>query len=227
MSHRNKKSLPRHGTRQLGVSMVIVLVFTVILTSLGAYALRRAMLGESMSRNSLDAQLAKQAAAAALRDGERDILAQATVVGAACQRVDRPMPPLVGTDFTPSLWNERCPNGQCIKGSGKRLDDTAYSQSNFANSTNVQPWWPSNDPATPPPIWRTTFVGGACGENGGVPYGAYTATPPLPGVVRQPEYIIEAVRTGYILYFRITARGWGASPNSEALAQSIVTLEIK
>ncbi len=221
--------------RQRGVSLVIVLVFVVILTSLGAYALRRVMLNENTSRNVLDLQIARQAAAAALRDGERDILSpNGSALGAVCQRsVDRPMPPVVGYNFAPPTWDATCPGGQCVVGSGKRAD--AYIGSDFSSNTNPQPWWPASTANGQPPIWNN--VAGSkpspgspanCATfTGGVPYGSYTAAPAVPGVWRQPEYLIEAVRSGFIIYYRITARGWGLNPNSEVLMQSIVNLQVK
>jgi type IV pilus assembly protein PilX len=228
-------TLCKSSTRyQSGVSMVIVLVFIVILTSLGAYALRRAMLNENTSRNVLDLQVAKQAAAAALRDGERDILSpNGNAVGALCQRsVDRPMPPVVGYNFAAPTWDATCPAGQCVVGSGKRAD--AYINSQFPDQ-NPQPWWPASTANGQPPIWNNvdstkpsaTNPGNCTTFTGGVPYGAYTGAPAVQGVWRQPEYLIEAVRSGFIIYYRITARGWGLNPNSEILMQSIVNLQVK
>ncbi len=245
-----KKNTRRTAARmQSGVSMVIVLIFVVILTSLGTYALRRVLLDTNISRNSLDLQLAKQAAQAALRDGERDILSlTASVPGAACARQSnavaavpaapsvavtsqRPMPPVLGYNFAPPEWGANCPMGQCVVGSGKRAD--AYPGSNFntpfASNSAIQPWWPAQTPGTDPPVWNNNFAAkaGSCNFTGGVPYGKYTAAPPVQGVWQQPEYLIEAVRTGFVIYYRITARGWGQSPNSETVMQSIVRTQIK
>jgi type IV pilus assembly protein PilX len=220
--------------RQSGVSMVIVLIFIVVLTSLGTYSLRRVMLGSNSSRNALDLQVAKQAAQAALRDGERDILSTRPALGAVCNRsTDRPMPPVPGYNFAPPTWDGNCPGGQCVVGSGKRMD--AYPFSNFAANIDVQPWWPANTPGGEPPVWNNlwdTKPSAAKPDNcftftGGVPYGSYTAAAPVPGVWRQPEYLIEAVQTGYLRYFRITSRGWGLSPNSEVVQQSYVKLDTK
>lgn len=219
--------------RQGGVSMVIVLIFIVILTSLGTYALRRVMLGANLSRNALDLQVAKQAAQSALRDGERDILAPGPALGAVCNRgIDRPMPPVPGYNFAPPTWDGNCPSGQCVVGSGKRKD--TYPNSNFAANIDPQPWWPAQTPSGEPPVWNNVSTTkpspgdvSKCSFTGGVPYGTYTGVAPVPGVWRQPEYLIEAVQTGYIRYFRITARGWGLSPNSEVLQQTYVNLETK
>lgn len=217
---------------QSGVSMVIVLIFIVILTSLGTYSLRRVMLGANSSRNSLDLQVAKQAAQSALRDGERDILATGPAPGAVCTRAaDRPMPPVPGYNFAPPTWDSTCPTGQCVVGSGRRKD--AYPNSNFATNTDPQPWWPANTAEGAPPVWNNDNTtkpspgnpGNCLTFFGGVPYGVYTGAAPVPGVWRQPEYLIEGVQTGFERYFRITSRGWGLSPNAEVIQQSIVKLK--
>jgi type IV pilus assembly protein PilX len=234
--HIKSSAQPLHSTR--GVSMIIVLVFIVILTSLGTYALRRALLIENVSRNTLDLQVAKQAAQAALRDGERDVLLGDGILktNAICARGSaRPVPVQTGAGgFDQSLWNATCPAGQCIVGRGKRGE--AYVGSNFSdNTTPVQPWWPSSDPNTPPPIWNNTIStkpntgnAGACTTfTGGVPYGTYTGAQAVTGVIRQPEYLIEVVQTGFIEYFRITARGWGMNTDSEVMLQSIVKVQVK
>jgi type IV pilus assembly protein PilX len=251
-------ALNQNGIRAKGVSMVIVLVFVVILTSLGAYALRRVMLNENSSRNILDLQLAKQAAAAALRDGERDLLMPNGNLkpGAVCSRLtDRPIPPVAGDTITASTWQKACSVGQCIMGNGAANQTpeelkTAFNQINvsggatLANYEGTEPWWPSNDPATQPPFWNNAFASkptsgnpGPCGNlvsgkwlngfNGGVPYGTYTGTPPLPGVWHQPEYLLERIKTGGVYFYRITARGWGLSPNSEAVVQSYIFKEVR
>jgi type IV pilus assembly protein PilX len=219
---------------QGGVSMVIVLIFIVILTSLGTYALRRVLLGANLSRNALDLQVAKQAAQSALRDGERDILSTRPALGAVCNRgIDRPMPPVPGYNFAPPTWDGNCPAGQCVVGSGKRKD--TYPNSNFAANIDPQPWWPAQTPSGEPPVWNNDNTTKPSPGNsatcltftGGVPYGTYTGLARVPGVWRQPEYLIEGVQTGFIRYFRITARGWGLSPNSEVIQQTIVNLETK
>jgi type IV pilus assembly protein PilX len=234
--------------RQSGVAMVIVLVFVVILTSLGTYALRRAMLNENTSRNVLDLQVARQAAAAALRDAERDILSpNGAAIGAICQRgITRPLPPLAGYDLNSSTWSPGCVGGQCVKGNGVRAENygananlNTFSVAGSGGATlavtDAQSWWPSNDPNTPPPRWNNVFSSKPSATNtgncntftGGVPYGTYTGNPPIPGVWQQPEYLIEIIKTGLIYYYVLTARGWGLSENSEVVVQSIVKLDVK
>ena len=45
---------------------------------------------------------------------------------------------------------------------------------------------------------------------------------PIPGVAHQPEYLIELVSRGSnrLIFFRITARGFGASENTQVILQS-------
>jgi type IV pilus assembly protein PilX len=236
----NTHSLPR----QRGVAMVIVLVFVVILTSLGTYALRRAMLNENTSRNVLDLQVARQAAAAALRDAERDVLSKnGPVTAAICQRgITRPLPP--ESEFSQGSWSDACTGGQCRKGKGVRNENSGAQAANFTfagfggatlATIDAEPWWPSNDPNVPPPRWNNIFSSKPSSTNpgncntftGGVPYGTYTGNPPIPGVWQQPEYLIELIKTGNIYYYRLTARGWGLSENSEVVVQSIVKVDSK
>jgi type IV pilus assembly protein PilX len=68
----NRSAIP---SRERGISLIIVLLFLVIMTGLGATAIRTATIEEKMSGNERDRQLAFEAAEAALRDGEREIVA--------------------------------------------------------------------------------------------------------------------------------------------------------
>jgi type IV pilus assembly protein PilX len=65
-------------SRERGISLIIVLLFLVIMTGLGATAIRTAMIEEKMSGNERDRQIAFEAAEAALRDGESEIVALLT-----------------------------------------------------------------------------------------------------------------------------------------------------
>ena len=68
-------ALPPLGqaARQRGVSLVLVLLILVGVSLLGAAAMRMAMLNERSARNERDAQMAFQAAQAALLDAELDL----------------------------------------------------------------------------------------------------------------------------------------------------------
>jgi type IV pilus assembly protein PilX len=231
----NKHFLIYPRQRQAGISLVIVLIFVVILTALGAFSLRRVLLAENLSRNAIDLEVARQAAEAALRDAERDILASSGMKpGAVCSRgADRPIN--VNENLGDGPWGATCPKGQCAMGDAR---GGYYQTSNFnANpSVNPEPWWPGKPTdGYAPPFWNNDFNtkpsptnAGACANFiGGVPLGTYTGSPRVNGVWRQPEYLIEVIFTGFKPYFRITSRGWGLSPNSEVVLQTYFNVKAK
>lgn len=199
---------------QRGISLIVVMIFLVLITSLGTFAIRRVLFGESAARNQLDVEVARQAAEAALRDAERDILiaGPGLLSGALCDRnTDRP----IRQAYSEPNFGTNCPRGQC------RADNMSYyTASNYASNTNPMPWWPgstgkwNNNFGTKPP------VGTNCSFTGGVALGTFTGTPALTGVARQPEYLIEYMQRGLDVYYRITARGWGLDTNSEVVVQS-------
>jgi type IV pilus assembly protein PilX len=61
-------------SRERGISLVVVMLFLVIMAGIGAAAMRSAIIEEKMSGNERDRQIAFEAAEAALRDGEREVL---------------------------------------------------------------------------------------------------------------------------------------------------------
>ncbi|RZL68680.1 MAG: hypothetical protein EOP77_00430 [Variovorax sp.] len=194
---------------QRGVSLIIVLIFLVILSGVAAFAVRRVMYGENVARNMLDIEVARQAAEAALRDAERDIMLPSGVAGATCDRAaDRP---IKGATAEPN-FGTTCPRGQCRF--GEQTPSAYYATSNYEAGTNPEPWWPGTNSkwqAVPP---------STCTFTGGVPLGMFTATPGVKGVSRQPEYMIEYMQRGDDIYFRNTARGWGLDKNTEVVLQS-------
>jgi type IV pilus assembly protein PilX len=64
--------------RQQGASLVIALMFLIVLTILGLVSVRSSTLHERMAGNDRDRAIAFEAAEAALRDAEADILANIT-----------------------------------------------------------------------------------------------------------------------------------------------------
>lgn len=88
MSHRTPAS---HDQR--GASLVIALIFLIVLTILGLVALRSSTLHERMAGNDRDRAVAFEAAEAALRDAELDILRNLTAA---------------------SPFDADCTNGLCI-----------------------------------------------------------------------------------------------------------------
>ena len=219
----------RKGSQQ-GMAMVVVLVFLLALTAISLYGARQALFGEKMARNALDAQVAQQAAEAALRDAEADLfMAEGTSPnGAFCLRDgQRPIKDKIGLIVAGSS----CLSGIC------RLQDAQYAAldaskakaaTSAAEAPTGAPWWSvemggrwNNDLSTKP-----KSAGDQCGTfTGGVPLGTFTGTPPIPGIARQPEYLIEymGIRNANVL-FRVTARGFGYDAATQAMVQSYVLL---
>lgn len=208
---------------ETGVSLPVVLMFLLVITILGTLGIRRATTGETLSRNQLDYEVARQAAEAALRDGERDLRIPSVLqTNALCARgTDRPV--MVNEAY----FGTNCPRGQC----GFALD--YYDTSNYMASpvVNPEPWWPTindkqgrwdGDPAgaASPKPGDATGVNVNCDFNGSVPLGTFTGVARLAGVARQPEYLIEYVGRTEDQLMRITSRGFGADINTEVVMQS-------
>jgi type IV pilus assembly protein PilX len=104
----NRYRIPQ---RERGISLVIVLLFLVIMAGLGATAIRTATIEEKMSGNERDRQIAFEAAEAALRDGENDVLANLTTdsafddncVGGLCNPASTATPQWVAVDWSTAL----------------------------------------------------------------------------------------------------------------------------
>lgn len=212
---RTLKVSESRSTKQTGVALIVVLIFIVALTSLAIYSAQDVSLGERLARNQLDAQVAREAAEAALRDAEFDLLLASGVqrTGANCARgLSRPV---VEASFR---FNSNCDQGQC------NFPAAQYIASNYllATSTlaNFEPWWPPskggrwNDNLSTKP----TGLNVNCGFVGAVPYGTFSGRVAIVGVSRQPEYLIESFTPQK--YYRITARGFGRNPNTEVVLQS-------
>ena len=205
------------------MSLPIVLMFLLVISLLASVGIRRATLGEAMSRNQIELETARQAAEAALRDAERDLLdgTGSIKTNAICSRgSERPMSNKL------TKFNSDCSRGQCFLGLNDYYRDTKYQQSTSdATPTNAHAWWPTtngkngkwnNDFSNKP----TTAVGINCTFNGAVPLGTFTGTPRIAAVARQPEYIIEVLKLPSDTIMRITARGFGTDQNTEVVMQT-------
>lgn len=207
-----------------GVALPLVLVFLLVITILGTLGIRHATTSEALSRNQLDYEVARQAAEAALRDAERDLLLPGggLMPNALCPRNDDR--PLASALRAPN-FDTSCPRGQC------RYELSYYDSSNYATVTNPEPWWPTinskngrweGNPAGP----ASTKPSDAAGPNtnctfeGSVPLGTFTGVARLAGVARQPEYLTEYLARGDDKIMRITARGFGADVNTEVVMQT-------
>jgi type IV pilus assembly protein PilX len=209
---------------QQGVALIVVLIFLLAISAIAAFSARNATLGESLARNELDNQLARQAAEAALRDAERDLLLQDTVVSTAlCQRgTERPVLQNIAAFDNET---QRCLRGQCLGTEGVNFSTAAASSPESACPTTSEAWWPVSKGG----CWNTVFANKPSPENGavncttfwgGVPLGTFTGAPPIAGVSHQPEYLIEYFPKGMTPLFRITARGFGYSEATQAVMQS-------
>lgn len=206
-----------HGGR--GIALPLVLLFLLIITIAATFGIRRATLNEGITRNQLDYEVSRQAAEAALRDGERDANLQGNVAGAPCARnAARPIETLkTGMQF----FNPTCLRGQC------RMDGDAlyYDASDFAANPpiNPQPWWPTARGRLGQWTVNQVFPVASCNFNGSVPIGTFTGVLPVRGVARQPEYLIEFLTRGSDATertIRVTARGFGADITTETVVQS-------
>lgn len=203
-SHRRVHS----GHRWAGIALPIVLMFLLIITIAAAYGVRRATLGDGITRNQLDYEVARQAAEAALRDGQRDLLSP--IAAAPCARGGaRPLK----SNLTALQWTTACTKGQCI------VTPDSLAAGVYASGTNAQPWWPNSKGGR----WGDNeVVPASCDFDGGVPLGTFTGTPSMRGVERQPEYLLEFIDRPYDPIIRITARGFGADINTEVVLQAYV-----
>ncbi len=211
---------PKHAR---GVTLVVVLLFMLALTALVLFSARSALLGEALARNQLDEQTARQAAEAALRDAERDLLLPGGIkpTDAVCDRGPlRPVTSAIG------VFDRTCTAGQCTflgQGLVKTFD---YATVTSAKEDAAEAWWPVgkggrwvNDEGAKPKPGST----GSCATfTGGVPLGTFTGMPRLAGVSRQPEYLLEHIRSGSYDFFRVTARGFGVRENTEVVLQTYV-----
>lgn len=198
-----KKWTELHIIHQRGVALITSLIFLVLLTLVGVTAMQNTTLEEKMAGNNRDRNVAFQAAEAALRDAEFDIVCKKSESAGPCTRAVKIAD---GSDFAMSIsgatmFNAACTNGLCYFSSVKKDAD-----------------WNT--------FWGDDLLGLAKMEKPSVKYGEYTAASALSDVVDQPRYIIEAVKrwpagsTSWMYYYRITARSLGANANTQVILQS-------
>ena len=212
----NKNTIARK-TRQRGVTLVVVLLFLLALTSVVLFSARSSLMGEALARNQLDEQIARQAAEAALRDAEIDLL----VLNGLGVKVSSPVCVRNGAN---ARFNNTCQGGLCDYGSQKSHAVQDYGSASSSNQSVADAWWPTskggrwNDGTKP-----SSSAKGDCGTfTGGVPLGTFTGASPVAGVARQPEYLVEQIRKQNSFLYRVTARGFGVRSNTEVVVQSYV-----
>jgi type IV pilus assembly protein PilX len=213
----------KYPSGQRGVALVVVLLFILALTGVGLFSAKYALFGETLARNQLDEQVARQAAEAALRDAEADLLLKtgARQGTALCERgAARPVLSAI------AYFTEDCRAGQCGYTNQAERNAADYATATEGNAGSAEMWWPKSkggkwDGSSKPTSTAnncTTFLGG-------VPFGAFTGASAVPGVSKQPEYLIEVFRRGTDnFFFRVTARGYGLRQNTEVVMQSYVSV---
>lgn len=204
---------PSVAKRQSGVVMVISLIMLLALTLIGVTSSNVTGLEEKMAANSKDINLAFQAAEAALRDAEASLKVRPTFDRAATNA------------------------NQGVGGYYTLLNNDEDETSNPPKDPTLK------DPQPQPAfydsvVWYGTKVitynnTGSSGNK-------------LAGIYRAPVYIIEEISstglssagssggtlgggsdssdppsTGKVVFYRITAHGWGSNANSVATVQSI------
>lgn len=229
-----KPSNAGYAWRQRGMALVMVMVFLVLITGIGVWGVKQSIFSENVARNQLDYLVAREAAEAALRDAERDLMNPSTALtaSASCSRGDWE---ITAADFTSD-----CARGLCI------LNDEVYATLDWSKSSPGEVWWPrsksgkwNNDLSEKP--GRNPVTASNCNFKGGVPLGTFTGKTPLTGVARQPEYLIEYFKRKNIRInldetqvsglgekpnqwspmYRVTARGFGYSTKAQVLLQTV------
>lgn len=222
-------------SRQRGVVLLVSLLFLVVLTLIGIAASRMVTSEERQSRYLREYSTAFEAAEAALRDARDEIVpALATnssfntggSAGKTASRVQKDI------NFTVA-----CTAGLC------RYDDISPPWRDPARLANavIYGTYSLRSPLPKSNIVGATVSGGSGKDERGVATDRFsqqgTENSAVTGVSRQPIYLIEAlkdIRPGTSLGFndpnqkasdhflyRITARGFGADPNSQATVQEI------
>lgn len=207
---------------QSGVALVGVLIFMLALAGIAIVSARSALLGEAVSRNQLDSQVARQAAEAALRDAEKDLLLAAGTApsNASCSR-DNERPAIDAAAY----FDPNCTRGQCDLRVAP-LTSKSYSAASPSNQSVAEVWWPTakggrwNDvPSSKPP------TAGTCATfTGGVPLGTFTGSARIEAAAQQPEYLIERFTRGDQSVYRITSRGFGYRTGTQVVMQSYFLL---
>ena len=203
-------------SEQRGATLAIVLIFLVLVTLIGVTAMTTTTLEEKMAGNLKDQNLAFQAAESALRDAKLDIL------GLDRDRLDSTPPPPAapGPGRVPPIsgetgFNDGTDTRPSCSSSGATLGLCATASTGFADAAlNATSILTQNFTAAP-----------------SVAYGTFTGARRLSDVARQPRYIIEAVNvrpqgnTGKLIWYRITARGYGARVETQVTVQEVFRID--
>ena len=208
-------TLARRG-RESGFSLIVALMMLIVIIILGISASQMAINEERGARNDRDRQVAFQAAEAALKDAEFEILG----VGApSCTQ-----PGQFGhmRELTNTCFDERSRIG-FVLGCSSATDNEGLCDFDAATPAYLNPLVDFFADAKGAPSPRTTRYGQHT-------HHAYpTSSNSFP-----PRYIIEVVPKNVALdscsdpnclkhMFRVTAMGFGTNPNSQVVLQIIVS----
>lgn len=184
------------GYQQRGIALFLVLVFLVILTLIGVFAMQGVTLNERVARNQLDRNIAFQAAEAALRDAERDI-SRLKANGANCVPDDTTCRPITKGDsnLASTMTDLTVGAGLC--------NDRGLCRPAADNAT-AQVWEVDEN-------WTKATT-----------YARYTGATPLSSVATPPSYLIEYADFGQEggVFYQITALGIGVDNRTRVTLQS-------
>jgi type IV pilus assembly protein PilX len=185
--------------RERGAVLVVALLFLVILTMLGLTAMTGTTMEQRMAGNTRDIAVALQSAEAAMRDARRDINGMV----------------LSGAGRVPAIHIS-----QFGDGSGT---DNATCNSAAKGLCRPATYTPVTGAILPPALNINTVASYA-------QYGQYSGALAIDGVSNQPRYLVEifclpqqgtSIGVAPCKFYRITARGYGANPNSQVTLQEI------
>jgi type IV pilus assembly protein PilX len=218
--------------RQHGVVLLVSLLFLVVLTLIGVAASRMVTSEERQSRYLREYNTAFEAAEAALRDARDEIVpALATNSGFNTGGPAGKTPTRVQKNIN---FTAACIAGLCIYDD---INPPWQDPTRLANAVTYGTY-SLRSPLPKSNVVGTSVTGDSGIDERGVATDRFsqqgTENSAVTGVSRQPIYLIEAIRdkrpgadaafnpkaADHFLY-RITARGFGADPNSQATVQEI------
>lgn len=192
--------------RSRGIALVVILILLMAITTVVAFSARHAVVGESSARNQMDYEVARQAAEAALRDGERDVWRQSTDQN-DCNRED-------AKRFSVNHFTPDCLKGQCYV--------TPDVHKWVGKSATAESWWPDKYGGK----WDNLSDKTSPDFKGGVPIGRCTGTPKVAQVQYQPEYLLEYLEKDPPVV-RVTARGFGVTGHeTQVVLQSYINIPL-
>lgn len=218
------------GRRQRGVTLLVTMLILIAVMLVGASAARMALQGEQAARAGRDRQVAFQAAEDALMDGERDV-ARTASDPAGRDGGDAGGSGGEGAGAGLGSWSAR----SALFGSGPFGTDAGLGFIDGCGTGPVNLGLCARAEGAAAPAWQAVDLRGAeDGDGHTVQYGDYSGASMQTGSgflpFRRPRYLIERVPChqpgdevgapgGYC--YRVTAIGFGASPETEVVLQSV------